>query len=115
MASLYDDLPARLERDPRLTKRGGARPDLGLAVPSGDVVIGTNAILMNHRYDVVHDRGVRFGGARVLETGRPAILEVRIMVPGKYRRVAEEYRIPIPAGHEDEARAVARELAGAHA
>jgi len=30
MASLYDDLSRRLEQDPRLTKRGGARPDLGL-------------------------------------------------------------------------------------
>ena len=85
------------------------------AVPTGDVVIGTNAVLMNRRYDVIHDRRVRFGGARVLETERPAILEVRIMVPGRYRRVAEEYRIPIPTGREEEARAVARELTGAHA
>ena len=85
------------------------------AVPTGDVVIGTNAVLTNRRYDVIHDRRVRFGGARVLETERPAILEIRIMVPGKYRRVAEEYRIPIPAGREEEARAVAREIAAGHA
>jgi len=84
------------------------------AVPTGDVVIGTTAILMNRRYEVVHDRLVRFGGARVLEAERPAILEIRIMVPGKYRRVAEEYRIPIPAGREDEAHAVAQALAAAH-
>jgi len=81
------------------------------AVPSGDVVIGTNAVLVNRRYGVIHDRRVRFGGARVLESERPAILEVRIMVPGRYRRIAEDYRIPIPAGREDEARAVARLLA----
>jgi hypothetical protein len=85
------------------------------AVAAGDVVIGTNAVLMNRRYDVIHDRRVRFGGARVLETERPAILEVRIMVPGRYRRVRQDYRIPIPAGREDEARAVARELAAKHA
>ena len=85
------------------------------AVPSGDVVIGTNAVLMNRRYAVIHDRRVRFGGARVLENERPAILEVTIMVPGRYRRIAEEYRIPVPSGHEDQAREVARELAGAHA
>ena len=30
MPSLYDDLSKKLEQDPRLTKRGGARPDLGL-------------------------------------------------------------------------------------
>lgn len=84
------------------------------AAATGDVVIGTNAVLTNRRFDVIHDRRVRFGGARVLETARPAILEIRIMVPGKYRRVAEEYRIPIPAGREDEARAVARQLSASH-
>ena len=30
MASLYDELDAKLNDDPRLTKRGGARYDLGL-------------------------------------------------------------------------------------
>ena len=30
MSSLYDDLSEKLKKDPRLTKRGGARYDLGL-------------------------------------------------------------------------------------
>lgn len=30
MTSLYDDLAARLDKDPSLTKRGGPRYDLGL-------------------------------------------------------------------------------------
>jgi hypothetical protein len=30
MSSLYDDLSEKLNKDPRLTKRGGARYDLGL-------------------------------------------------------------------------------------
>ena len=30
MSSLFDDLSERLRKDPRLTKRGGARYDLGL-------------------------------------------------------------------------------------
>ena len=30
MSSLYDELSKKLEQDHRLTKRGGARPDLGL-------------------------------------------------------------------------------------
>ena len=30
MISLYDDLSEKLRKDPRLTKRGGARYDLGL-------------------------------------------------------------------------------------
>jgi hypothetical protein len=30
MGSLYDDLCRKLEKDPRRTKRGGARYDLGL-------------------------------------------------------------------------------------
>jgi len=83
------------------------------AVSHGDVVLGRDAMLVNGRYEVVHDNRIHFGGARVLEGGCPAILEIRIMVPGKYRRMAEEYRIPIPAGREEEARAVARELAEA--
>lgn len=30
MSSLYDDLSEKLKQDPRVTKRGGARYDLGL-------------------------------------------------------------------------------------
>ncbi len=30
MSSLYDDLSEKLKKDPRLTKKGGARYDLGL-------------------------------------------------------------------------------------
>ena len=30
MSSLYDDLSEKLRKDPRLSKRGGARYDLGL-------------------------------------------------------------------------------------
>jgi len=30
MSSLYNDLAEQLQKDPRLTKRGGARYDLGL-------------------------------------------------------------------------------------
>lgn len=30
MTSLYDDLAEKIKQDPRLTKRGGARFDLGL-------------------------------------------------------------------------------------
>ncbi len=30
MGSLYDDLSEKLKKDPRLTRRGGARYDLGL-------------------------------------------------------------------------------------
>ena len=30
MSSLYDELSEKLKQDPRLTKRGGARYDLGL-------------------------------------------------------------------------------------
>ncbi|MFL5385744.1 MAG: hypothetical protein ACJ8GN_24785 [Longimicrobiaceae bacterium] len=85
------------------------------AAPAGDVIIGRTALLVNRRYDTIHDGNVRFGGARVLEKERPAILEITIMVPGKYRRTSEEYRIPIPAGREEEARAVARQLATEHA
>jgi len=83
------------------------------AAPASDVIIGPNALLVNRRYDTIHDGNVRFRGARVLASGRPAILEITIMVPGKYRHTPEEYRIPVPAGREEEARAVARQLAEA--
>jgi len=85
------------------------------AVPTGDVIIGTHAVLVNRRCEVTHGGGrIHFGGARVLEAERPAILQVDIMDPGKPRSVRVGYRIPIPSGREEEARAVARELAGAH-
>ena len=49
------------------------------------------------------------------EAERPAVLEVDIVDPRKQGRVRGGYRISIPIGREEEARAVARELAGAHA
>jgi hypothetical protein len=86
-----------------------------LAVAHGEVIIGPTALLVNGRYETIDDGSIRFAGARVLEDGRPAILEIAIRVPGKYRGSAEEYRIPIPAGRGDEARAVARALQDVHA
>jgi len=85
------------------------------AAPAGDVIIGPGAVLVNRRYDTIHDGNVRFRGARVVASG-PAttVLEIQIWVPGKYRHTAEEYRLPVPRGREEEARAVARELTAAH-
>lgn len=85
-----------------------------LAVQSGEVIVGPTALLWNGRYEVLQDGRIDFGGARVLTKFQPAILELTIKVPSRYRRIPEEYRIPIPAGRLDEAQAVAGALNRAH-
>lgn len=84
------------------------------AATTGGVIVGPDAILINGRYEAVHDGSILFGGARVLDRAEPAILEINLVVPGKYRHVREKLRIPIPTGHEEEARAVAEALRQAH-
>jgi hypothetical protein len=86
-----------------------------VATPRGEVVITPTAVLMNGRYQVLQDHHFRFRGARILEDERPRILELSVDWPTRAGRVSDSYRIPIPAGREDEARAVARELTAAHA
>lgn len=88
------------------------------AVMAGEVIVGPTAMLVNGRYEPVHDgdRGrVRFSRAYVREGAGPPLLVVGFTVPGRYRRLPDEYRIPIPAGRVDEARAVAEALVRAHA
>ncbi|MFL5385745.1 MAG: hypothetical protein ACJ8GN_24790 [Longimicrobiaceae bacterium] len=81
-----------------------------VATPRGEVVISPTAILMNGSYQVIQDHHFRFRAARVIEGERPAILEIGIEWPTRSGTATEEYRIPIPAGREDEARAIAQEL-----
>ena len=81
-----------------------------VATPRGEVVITPTAVLMNGRYEVLQDHHFRFLGARILEDERPRILLLTIDWPTRSGRVSDTYRIPIPAGREHEARAVAREL-----
>lgn len=81
------------------------------SVAAGEVIVGPRAMLVNGRYETVHDGSrIRFSRAQVREGTRPALLVVEITVPGRYRRLPDEYRVPIPAGREDEARAVAQAL-----
>ncbi|HEX8242991.1 MAG TPA: hypothetical protein VF541_05840, partial [Longimicrobium sp.] len=84
------------------------------SVAHGEVIVGPTAMLRNGRYEAIEDGRIHFRSARVLRHLRPATLEIGIMVPGKYRHVRAEYRIPIPPGREDEARAVAAALQRAH-
>jgi hypothetical protein len=81
-----------------------------VATPRGEVVISPTAILMNGSYQVIQDHHFRFRAARVIEGERPQILEIGIEWPTRSGMATEEYRIPIPAGREDEARAIAHEL-----
>jgi len=85
-----------------------------LSAATGDVIIAPNAMLVNGRYQVLQDERIRFGSSRLLESERPAVLEITVMVPGRYRRIPEEYRIPVPRGKEDEARALMDALALAY-
>ena len=88
------------------------------AVMAGEVIVGPTAMLVNGRYEPVHDgdRGrVRFSRAHVREGAGPPLLVVGFTVPGRYRRLPDEYRIPIPAGRVDEAHAVAEALNRARA
>ena len=69
MESLFDELSAKLAEDPRLSRRGGPRADLGL--------------LMFNARDAVRDlwdaadRAVRSGDARALEDLRTAAEALR--------------------------------------
>ncbi|HEX8694164.1 MAG TPA: hypothetical protein VF746_17210 [Longimicrobium sp.] len=78
-----------------------------LAAPRGDVIISPNAILMNGRYHVLQDENFTFGGVRYLEDERPPILEFTVTWPTRSGRTNEQYRVPVPRGREDEARALA--------
>jgi hypothetical protein len=86
-----------------------------VATPCGEVVITPTAVLMNGRYGVLQDHHFRFLGARILEDERPQILLLTIDWPTRSGRVSDTYRIPIPAGREDEARVVAQELTAGYA
>jgi len=81
-----------------------------VATPRGEVVISPTALLMNGTYQVIQDHHFRFRSARVIEDERPQILEIGIEWPTRSGTATEEYRIPIPAGREEEARAIAHEL-----
>jgi len=69
VSSLYDDLAERLERDPRLTKRGGARYDLGL------LLFDFRGPL--HELWGAADRHAASPGAEALERLRAAVEELR--------------------------------------
>jgi hypothetical protein len=78
-----------------------------LAAPRGDVIIAPDAILMNGRYHVLQDENFTFGGVRYLEDERPPILEFTVTWATRSGRTNEQYRVPVPRGREDEARALA--------
>jgi hypothetical protein len=84
--------------------------DGNVATPRGEVVITPTAVLMNGRYQVIQDHHFRFRGATSLEHERPQILELSIEWPTRSGPAGETYRIPVPAGREEEARTIAHEL-----
>lgn len=85
-----------------------------VATPRGEVVISPTALLMNGTYQVIQDHHFRFRSAHVQEDVQPKLLVIGIEWPTRSGVVTEDYRIPIPAGREGEAYAVAEELAKLH-
>jgi|GEM_PF-1782774 len=86
-----------------------------LAAPGGEVIIAPNALLLNGRYEVLQDHHFTFGGVRYVETETPPILEFTVTWPTRGGRTNEQYRVPVPAGREDEARALVDTFRGLHA
>ena len=69
MSSLYDDLSEKLQKDPRLTKRGGARYDIGLLL--------FNARDSLRQLWAAADRYVRFRDAEALSDLHDAVEKLR--------------------------------------
>ena len=75
-----------------------------LAVPRGEVILSLDAILMNGHFQVLQDHTFHFGGVRLLENERPHILEFTVKWKTRNGWTNEQYRVPVPAGKEEEAR-----------
>jgi hypothetical protein len=80
------------------------RANRSAALP--EVVIGSSCILFNGRYQVLRDHQYNFGGVRLLENERPPILEFTVTWKTRRGTSNEQIRVPVPRGHEDEARAL---------
>jgi hypothetical protein len=69
MPSLYDELNEKLKQDPRLTKRGGARYDLGMMLFDEREAL--------HELWLAAERSGRGGGADTLADLRAAVETLR--------------------------------------
>jgi hypothetical protein len=69
MKSLFDELIERINQDPRLTKRGGARADLGLLLHADREALGA--------LWKAADRCIRLEGAEPLGELRAAVEKLR--------------------------------------
>jgi hypothetical protein len=78
MSSLYDDLTEKLRKDPRLTKRGGARYDLGLLL--------FNARDSLHALWEAADRYVRLHDAEAIDDLHDAVEKLRPIFGERSRR-----------------------------
>jgi hypothetical protein len=76
------------------------------STPLPDVIIGRSSLLFNGRYHVLQDHQYDFGGVRLLENERPLILEFTVTWKTRRGRSDAQIRVPVPRGHEDEARMI---------
>jgi len=79
------------------------------STPLPDVIIGQSSLLFNGRYHVLQDHQYDFGGVRLLENERPPILEFTVTWKTRRGRSDAQIRVPVPRGHEEEARKIVDE------
>ena len=72
----------------------------------GEAIITPSAILLNGRYHVLRNDTYRFHGVRFDEAAIPPQLEFTIGWSTRSGPARDNIRIPVPAGHEEEAREV---------
>lgn len=86
--------------------RAAAANRANRSTPLAEAIITRSTILFNGRYLVLQDHQYRFGGVQLLEHERPPILELTVTWEVRRGTRSARYRIPVPRGHEDEARAL---------
>jgi hypothetical protein len=82
------------------------------STPLPDVIIGRSSLLFNGRYHVLQDHQYDFGGARLLENERPPIVELTVTWKTRRGRSDAQIRVPVPRGHEEEARTLVARFGG---
>ncbi len=80
------------------------------STPLPDAILGRSSLLFNGRYHVLQDHQYDFGGVRLLENEQPPILEFTVTWKMRRGRSEARIRVPVPRGHEDEAKAIVARL-----
>jgi len=85
------------------------------STPLPDVIICRSSLLFNGRYHVLQDHQYDLGGVRLLENEQPPVLEFTVTWKTRRGRSDAQIRVPVPRGHEDEARTLLARFPGSAA